>query len=33
MDNKISYVVELPPDNIYESKCPIIYALDIVGQK
>lgn len=33
MDNTIAYNVELPCDNIYESKCPIIYALDIVGQK
>ena len=33
MDSKISYTIEIPSDNIYESKCPIIYALDIVGQK
>ncbi|MBD7912294.1 MULTISPECIES: helix-turn-helix domain-containing protein [Clostridium] len=33
MDNKVNYNVELPSDNIYESKCPIIYALDVVGQK
>lgn len=33
MKNKITYSTELPNENIYESKCPIIYALDIVGQK
>jgi len=25
--------VEFPSDNIYETKCPLIYALDIIGQK
>ena len=25
--------VELPGDNKYETKCPLIYALDIIGQK
>ncbi len=33
MTIEISYNPELPEDNVYETKCPIIYALDIVGQK
>lgn len=33
MTIEISYNSELPEDNVYETKCPIIYALDIVGQK
>ena len=33
MEEKINYSTKLPDDNIYDSKCPIIYALNIVGQK
>ena len=33
MDNNINHNAELPTENIYETQCPIIYALDIVGQK
>jgi DNA-binding HxlR family transcriptional regulator len=33
MNNNIDYKAGLPSDNIYETKCPIIYALGIVGQK
>ena len=33
METKITYSTELPNENIYEAECPIIYALDIVGQK
>ena len=33
MNDNIGYKVGLPSDNVYERKCPIIYALDIVGQK
>lgn len=33
MEEKINYSTNLPDDNIYISKCPIIYALDIIGQK
>lgn len=33
MTIEISYNPELPEGNVYETKCPIIYALDIVGQK
>ena len=28
-----TYDVNLPGLNIYETKCPIIYALDLIGQK
>ncbi|BCZ48146.1 transcriptional regulator [Clostridium gelidum] len=33
MNDNIDYKVELPSDNVYETKCPVIYALDIVGSK
>lgn len=33
MTIEISYNPELPEGNVYETKCPIIYALEIVGQK
>jgi len=33
MNNDMSCNAKLPSDNIYETKCPIIYALGIVGQK
>ena len=33
METKITYPTEIPVENIYETKCPIIYALNIVGQK
>lgn len=33
METKITYPTGLPVENIYETKCPIIYALNIVGQK
>ncbi|MBU3199231.1 helix-turn-helix transcriptional regulator [Clostridium estertheticum] len=33
MNDNIGYKVGLTSDNVYETKCPIIYALDIVGQK
>lgn len=33
METKITYSTEIPNENIYEVECPIIYALDIVGQK
>ncbi len=32
-DKHIQYTPGLPAENIYEIKCPIIYALDIIGQK
>ncbi len=28
-----AYEVQLPSLNIYKTKCPIIYALDLIGQK
>lgn len=33
MKDKINYSTQIPDENIYESKCPIIYALDIIDQK
>jgi len=33
MNDNIGYKVGLPSDNVYETKCPIIYALNIVGHK
>ncbi|MDO4536424.1 MAG: helix-turn-helix domain-containing protein [Clostridium perfringens] len=33
MKNTIDYNNEYPDKNIYETDCPILYALDIVGQK
>ena len=30
MNKNIGYKAELPSDNIYESNCPIIYALNVV---
>ncbi|MDP4145416.1 MAG: helix-turn-helix domain-containing protein [Bacillota bacterium] len=33
MEKEIDYDIDLPSQNIYESKCPVLYALDIVGQK
>ena len=33
MNKNIGYKAELQSDNIYESNCPIIYALNVVGQK
>ncbi|HEY8891388.1 MAG TPA: helix-turn-helix domain-containing protein [Clostridium sp.] len=33
MNKNIGYKSELPSDNIYESNCPIIYALNVVGKK
>jgi len=33
MNKNIGYKTELPSDTIYESNCPIIYALNVVGQK
>jgi DNA-binding HxlR family transcriptional regulator len=33
MNNDKDCNVEVPIDNIYETKCPIIYALEIIGQK
>jgi len=33
MKKDISCDTVFPDDNIYETKCPVIYALDIVGQK
>ena len=33
MNNDMSCNAELPSDNIYESNCPIIYALNVVGKK
>jgi DNA-binding HxlR family transcriptional regulator len=33
MKNDISCDTVFPDDNIYETQCPVIYALDIVGQK
>ena len=32
-DKQIQYAPGLPAENIYEIKCPIISALDIIGQK
>lgn len=33
MNNDKDCNVEFPGDNIYENKCPLIYALEIIGQK
>lgn len=33
MSTETSYDTEFHVDNIYEIQCPVIYALDIVGQK
>ncbi|MFA6850872.1 MAG: helix-turn-helix domain-containing protein [Selenomonadaceae bacterium] len=33
MNKNRSYKEKTPSDNIYESNCPIIYALNVVGQK
>jgi DNA-binding HxlR family transcriptional regulator len=33
MNNNANCNVKFPSDNIYEAKCPLIYALDIIGQK
>ena len=33
MKNTIVYDAKLPNENIYETQCSIIYALDIIGQK
>ena len=33
MNKNRSYKAKTPSDNIYESNCPIIYALNVVGQK
>ena len=33
MDEYMNYDKEFPADNVYERKCPVIYALDILGQK
>lgn len=33
MNNYTYCNVEFPSDNIYETKCPLIYTLDIIGQK
>ena len=33
MGNYLKYDSEYPEENIYESECPVIYALSIVGQK
>lgn len=33
MNNDMDCNVGFPIDNIYERKCPLIYALDIIGQK
>lgn len=33
MDNNQNCNEEFPVDNIYESNCPLLYALDIVGKK
>ena len=33
MNNDKDCNVGFPSDNIYETKCPLIYALEIIGQK
>ena len=33
MNNDTDCNVGFPSDNIYETKCPLIYALEIIGQK
>lgn len=33
MNNDTDCNVEVHSDNIYETKCPLIYALEIIGQK
>jgi DNA-binding HxlR family transcriptional regulator len=33
MGDYMNYDKEFPDDNVYERKCPVIYALDILGQK
>lgn len=32
MSDYMRYNKEFPDDNIYETECPVIYALDILGQ-
>ena len=33
MNNDTNCNAEFPSDNIYDRKCPLIYALEIIGQK
>jgi DNA-binding HxlR family transcriptional regulator len=33
MNNVTNYTKDFPSDNICETKCPLIYALEIIGQK
>ena len=33
MKNHQTYDVKLPGLNVYETKCPIIYALVLIGQE
>ncbi len=33
MNNNIIGIKEFPDDNIYRTECPVLYALDIIGQK
>ncbi|MHC1681484.1 MAG: winged helix-turn-helix transcriptional regulator [Clostridiaceae bacterium] len=33
MNNHMANNAKFPSDNIYEIQCPIVYALDILGQK
>lgn len=33
MNKDTNYTEGCPSDNIYETKCPLIYALEIIGQK
>lgn len=33
MKKEVTYDVDLPNNNVYDEKCPIIYALDVIGQK
>jgi len=33
MNNNTDCNVEFTRDNVYEAKCPLIYALEIIGQK
>ncbi|MDF2804034.1 MAG: transcriptional regulator, HxlR family [Anaerocolumna sp.] len=33
MNNNMDCNEGFPSDNVYETKCPLIYALEIIGQK
>ena len=33
MSKKVTYDIGKPEENIHKTRCPVLYALDIVGQK